>query len=160
MCDPASRDRPSLGNASPEATTGVPNKYYRGPQQESPSASRPLTPLRRANKPKARPIRPRETPPATYRGAQQVLPGSPTRVTGVSNKNYRGAQQVLPGSPTKATGVSNKNYRGAQQVLPGRPTKTTGVSNKWHFLELLQNEVFCVVFRGSFVFVYLVVLCC
>jgi hypothetical protein len=129
---------PEPSNASTEATTGVPNKYYRGPQQGSPSASRPLTPPRRLNKLKARPLRPRETPTATYRGAQQVLPGR----------------------PTKTTGVSDKNYRGAQQVLPGRPTKTTGVPNKWHFLKLLQNEVFCCAFWGAFVFVYLVVLCC
>src|SRR5919107_173454 len=80
--------------------------------------------------------------------------------TGVPNKSYRGPQQGLPGSPTKATGVLNKNYRGPQQALPGCPTKTTGVPNKRHFLKLLQNGGFCVVFRGSFVFVYLVVLCC
>ncbi len=114
----------NASNASTEATTGVPNKYYRGPQQGSPSASRPLTPLTRANKPKARPIRSRDTPPATYRGAQQVLPGCPTSITGVSNKNYRGVQQKLPGSPTK----------------------TTGVPDKAPSLKFLQNKSFCVVF--------------
>jgi hypothetical protein len=103
-------------NASPQATTGVPNKSYRGAQQGSPSASPATARLRRANKPKTRPIRPRDNPPATYRGAQQELPGCPTSATGVSNKNYRGLQQKLPGCPTRVTGVSNKNYRGAQQV--------------------------------------------
>jgi hypothetical protein len=132
----------NASNASTKATTGVPNKYYRGPQQGSPSASRPLSSPRRLNKPKAPPVRLRP------------------QHTGVPNKYYRGAQQALPGSPTKTTGVPDKNYRGAQQKLPGSPTKTTGVPNKWHFLKLLQNEVFCVAFRGSFVFVYLVVLCC
>jgi hypothetical protein len=106
----------NASNASTKATTGVPNKYYRGPQQGSGSASRPLSSPRRLNKPKARPVRPRETPMATYRGPQQKLPGCPTSTTGVSNKNYRGARQKLPGCPTKTTGVSNKNYRGAQQV--------------------------------------------
>src|SRR5215217_1211342 len=84
-----------------------------------------------------------------YRGAQQELPGSPTRIspreaaayptnarkedknaapkspnhpTGVPNKSYRGPQQKLPGSPTRVTGVPNKSYRGARQKLPGRPT--------------------------------------
>jgi len=37
--------------------------------------------------------------------------------TGVPNKDYRGAQQILPGSPTKTTGVPSKNYRGAQQAV-------------------------------------------
>jgi hypothetical protein len=80
-------------NASPQATTGVPNKSYRGAQQGSGSASRPLTPPRRANKPKTCPTRPCDTPRATYRGPQQILPGCPTRTTGVPNKKYRGAQQ-------------------------------------------------------------------
>jgi hypothetical protein len=129
---------PESRNASTKTTTGVPNKSYRGAQQGSPYASRPLTLLRPANKPETRPIRPCDTPPATYRGAQQELPGCPTRTTGVPNKSYRGAQQELPGCPTK----------------------TTGAPNKWPSLKLLQNRVFCVVFRGPFVFVYLVVLCC
>jgi len=106
----------AIGGAGSEPTTGVPNKNYRGPQQRSRSASPPTTPLRRENKPKARPIRPRETPSATYRGPQQELPGCPTRATGVPNKNYRGARQKLPGSPTRVTGVPDKNYRGPQQV--------------------------------------------
>src|SRR5215204_7525394 len=110
---PAISGAPESSNASPESTTGVPNKSYRGPQQGSPSASRPLTPLRRANKPKTRPSRPCDTPPATYRGAQQELPGC----------------------PTKTTGAPDKNYRGPQQELPGCPTKTTGGPNKWHFLK-------------------------
>jgi hypothetical protein len=115
-------------NASPQATTGVPNKSYRGAQQGSGSASRPLTPPRRANKPKTRPTRPCDTPRATYRGAQQELPGCPTRTTGVPNKNYRGAQQELPGCPTKTTGVPNKNYRGAQQEALSK------IAAKWGFL--------------------------
>ena len=129
---------PEPSNAGTKTTTGVPDKNYRGAQQGSPSASRPLTPPRRLNKPKARPIRPRETPMATYRGPLQGLPGC----------------------PTKTTGVPDKNYRGARQKLPGCPTKTTGVPDNRHFLKLLQNGVFRVVFFGSFVFVSLVVLCC
>src|SRR5215203_2303471 len=65
-------------NASSESTTGVPNKYYRGAQQGSPSGGRPLPPVLRTNKPKTRPTRPCDTPPAHYRGAQQTLPGCPT----------------------------------------------------------------------------------
>src|SRR5215210_1559582 len=65
--------------------------------------------------------------------------------------HYRGAQQELPGCPTRTTGVPDKNYRGAQQELPGCPTKTTGVPNKWPSLKLLQNEGFYVVFLGPFV---------
>src|SRR5829696_3162028 len=123
-------------NASSESTTGVPNKYYRGAQQGSPSGGRPLPPVLRTNKPKTRPTRPCDTPPATYRGAQQALPGC----------------------PTKSTGVPNKKYRGAQQALPGCPTKSTGVPDKWLSPKLLQNRVFHVVFRWPFVLVSLVVL--
>src|SRR5918992_10263 len=108
--------------------------------------------------------------------AQKPLPGCPTKTTGVPNKDlgpqaarlpHQGGQTsrkpapldpMIP--PPQHTGVPNKNYRGPQQVLPGCPTKTTGVPNKRHFLKLLQNGGFCVAFRGSFVFVYLVVLCC
>src|SRR5215218_1818717 len=123
-------------NASSESTTGVPNKYYRGAQQGSPSGGRPLPPVLRTNKPKTRPTRPCDTPPATYRGAQQALPGC----------------------PTSTTGVPNKKYRGAQQALPGCPTKSTGVPDKWLSPKLLQNRVFHVVFRWPFVLVSLVVL--
>src|SRR5215208_5283875 len=147
-------------NASSESTTGVPNKYYRGAQQGSPSGGRPLPPVLRTNKPKTRPTRPCDTPPATYRGAQQALPGCPTKSTGVPNKKYRGAQQKVPGCPTKSTGVPNKKYRGAQQALPGCPTKSTGVPDKWLSPKLLQNRIFHVVFRWPFVLVSLVVLCC
>src|SRR5918999_1415470 len=62
--------------------------------------------------------------------AHKPLPGCPTRVTGVPNKDHRGAHQVLPRSPTSTTGVPSKNYRGAQQKLPGCPTRVTGVPNK------------------------------
>jgi hypothetical protein len=110
-CEPS-----NAGNVSTEATTGVPNKNYRGPQQGSRSGGRPLTPPKRANKPKTRLIRPLDTPFPTYRGPQQELPGSPTRTTGVPNKKYRGPQQKVPGSPTRVTGVPNKKYRGPQQV--------------------------------------------
>jgi hypothetical protein len=110
-CEPS-----NTGNVSPEATTGVPNKNYRGPQQGSRCSGRPLAPPKRANKPKTRLIRPLDTPLLTYRGAQQELPGCPTRTTGVPNKKYRGAQQKVPGCPTRTTGVPNKKYRGAQQV--------------------------------------------
>jgi len=48
----------------------------------------------------------------------------------VPDKYYRGPQQKLPGSLTRITGVLNKNYRGPQQKLPGSSTKTTGVLNK------------------------------
>jgi hypothetical protein len=75
--------------------------------------------------------------------------------TGVPNKSYRGAQQGLPGCPTKSTGVPNKKYRGAQQKVPGCPTKSTGVPNKCHFLKVLQNRAFCVVFSGPFVLVFI-----
>src|SRR5215208_1430017 len=121
-------------NASSESTTGVPNKYYRGAQQGSPSGGRPLPQVLRTNKPKTRPTRPCDTPPATYRGAQQALPGC----------------------PTKSTGVPNKHYRGAQQKVPGCPTKSTGVPDKWLSPKLLQNRIFHVVFRRPFVFVSLV----
>src|SRR5215208_7298566 len=109
-------------NASSESTTGVPNKYYRGAQQGSPSGGRPLPPVLRTNKPQTRPTRPCDTPPATYRGAQQALPGCPTSTTGVPDKKYRGARQKVPGCPTSTTGVPNKKYRGAQQKVPGCPT--------------------------------------
>jgi|SRR5215216_5118335 len=97
-CEPS-----NAGNVSTEATTGVPNKNYRGPQQGSRSGVRPLTPPKRANKPKTRLIRPLDTPLLAYRGAQQELPGCPTKSTGVPNKDYRGAQQKVPGSPTSGT---------------------------------------------------------
>jgi len=95
--------------------TGVPNKNYRGPQQGSSSGGQPLTPLRRANKPKTRAVRPLEP-----------IPGSPTRVTGVPNKHYRGPQQKVPGSPTKSTGVPNKKYRGPQQVALSKSAAKRG----------------------------------
>src|SRR5215208_4369435 len=142
---PAISGAPESSNASPESTTGVPNKYYRGPQQGSPSASRPLTPLRRANKPKTRPSRPCDTPPAIYRGPQQVLPGPPTSTTGVPNKYYRGPQQKVPGSPTSTTGVPNKKYRGPQQVVLSK------IPAKRGFL--------CRVFGPLCFSVYFVVLC-
>src|SRR5215203_1475928 len=99
-CEPS-----NAGNVSTVATTGVPNKNYRGPQQGSRSGGRPLPPLLRTNKPKTCPT-----------GPLKPLPGSPTRVTGVPNKHYRGAQQKVPGCPTRVTGVPNKKYRGAQQM--------------------------------------------
>jgi hypothetical protein len=114
---PATSASPESSNASSESTTGVPNKNYRGAQQGSSSGSLPLAPLRRANKPRTHPTRLYDNPPATYRGAQQKLPGCPTSTTGVSNKYYRGAQQKLPGCPASTTGVPDKNYRGAQQVV-------------------------------------------
>src|SRR5215213_2529204 len=73
-------------NASSESTTGVPNKHYRGAQQGSPSGGWPLPPVLCTNKPKTRPTRPCDTPPATYRGAQQKVPGCPTKSTGVPDK--------------------------------------------------------------------------
>src|SRR5829696_3751017 len=95
-----------------------------------------------------------------YQCAPLDLLSSGLRRTGAPDKRYRGARQALPGRPTKTTGVPNKNYRGPRQALPGRPTKITGVPNKRHPLKLLQNAEFLVVFRGPFVFVSLVVLCC
>src|SRR5919112_6071198 len=115
----------------PTSTTGVPNKDL-GPQ----AARLPHQGGQTSRKPV--PLDP-------------VIPHP--QHTGVPNKSYRGAQQVLPGSPTKTTGAPDKNYRGAQQVLPGSPTKTTGVPNKWFSLKLLQNEGFYVEFQGPFVFV-------
>jgi hypothetical protein len=50
--------------------TGVPNKYYRGPQQALPGS----------------PTKTTGAPNKNYRGAQQVLPGSPTKTTGVPDK--------------------------------------------------------------------------
>src|SRR3954463_128877 len=35
----------------------------------------------------------------------------------ITDGDYRGPQQKLPGSPTKTTGVPNKNYRGPQQIV-------------------------------------------
>jgi hypothetical protein len=83
---------------------------------------------------------------STYRGAQQKLPGCPTRISGrwpagdPSNPHTQAENASpwapwnptsnLPGSPTRITGVPDKRYRGAQQKLPGCPTKTTGVPNK------------------------------
>jgi hypothetical protein len=88
-----------------------------------------------------------------YRGAQQGLPGSPTRVA-VSrplrnprnphkqaeraafsvprdpSRDVPGCPTRITGVPNKTTGVPNKDYRGPQQKLPGSPTKTTGVPNK------------------------------
>jgi hypothetical protein len=115
-------------NASSESTTGVPNKHYRGAQQGSPSGGRPLPPVLRTNKPKTRPTRPCDTPPATYRGAQQALPGCPTSTTGVPNKKYRGARQKVPGCPTSTTGVPNKKYRGARQVALSKVAAKQGFS--------------------------------
>lgn len=48
-------------------------------------------------------------PPRAYRGPRQQTPGSPTRLTGVPNKNYRGVGQILPGCPTSRTGVPDKS---------------------------------------------------
>jgi hypothetical protein len=144
---------PSWPPPTPEPATGVPDKCYRGPQQGSLSNGRshaPHTLRARSANPHKRAV---NAPPL-------YLLTPCLRRTGVPNKRYRGPQQALPGSPTKTTGVSNKNYRGARQALPGCPTKITGVPDKRHSLKLLQNGDFLLVFRGPFVFVSLVVLCC
>jgi hypothetical protein len=133
--------------------TGVPDKCYRGAQQGSLSNGRshaPHTLRARSANPHKRAV---NAPPL-------YLLTPCLRRTGVPNKNYRGAQQALPGCPTKITGVPNKNYRGVRQALPGCPTKITGVPDKRYSLKLLQNGDFLLVFRGPFVFVSLVVLCC
>jgi hypothetical protein len=142
---PASRERMSLAMRAqkplpgcPTRVTGVPNKDLR-----LQAGRLPHEPGQTSRK------------PALF---DPVIPHP--QHTGVPNKSYRGPQQVLPGCPTKTTGAPDKNYRGAQQKLPGCPTKTTGAPDKRHFLEFLQNGVFCVAFFGSFVFVSLVVLCC
>src|SRR5919112_4499740 len=99
----------------PTKTTGVPNKDL-GPQTARLAHQGGQTSRKRAPSGPVRP-QPQHTGAhnKSYRGAQQVLPGCPTKTTGVPDKNYRGAQQKLPGSPTKTTGVPTKNYRGAQQ---------------------------------------------
>src|SRR5215212_1159480 len=104
-----STNRPALATPAPNPPTGVPNKYYRGPQQGSFSGGQPLTTLRRTNKPKTRP--PTPNPP-----------------TGVPNKHYRGPRQVLPGCPTNIAGVSDKYYRGAQQVALSKVAAKRGFS--------------------------------
>src|SRR5829696_1508060 len=87
----------------------------------------------------------RERPSIAMR-AQKPLPGSPTRTTGVPNKDLGPVAGRLPlqGAQTSRklalldpviphpqhTGVPNKSYRGVQQGLPGCPTKSTGVPNK------------------------------
>src|SRR5919107_946282 len=98
---------------APAPYTGVPNKHYRGPRQVSSSDRGP--PRRQSARTS------RNSPPSdatvTYRGPQQMLPGSSTSTTGASDKNYRGPQQALPGSPTSTTGAPDKNYRGPQQII-------------------------------------------
>ena len=87
-------------------------------------------------------------PESTYRGPQQVLPGSPTRISlrwpaascstprkQAENTPPRAPfypSRGVPGSPTRITGVPNKYHRGARQILPGSPTKTAGVPNKYY----------------------------
>jgi hypothetical protein len=74
------------------------------------------------------------------------VPGSPTKTTGVPNKNPRQGSRLPTHQPAQTsrkrlpfdsaipclrhTGVPNKDYRGPQQGLPGSPTKTAGVPNK------------------------------
>jgi hypothetical protein len=106
----------------------TPPSAYRGPQQKLPgcptSAVIPGAPLlvKSSRKcVKSLLLKRRMTP-------HRALPGSPTRITGASNKNYRGPQQKLPGSSAKSTGVPDKDYRGAQQKLPGCPTSRLGES--------------------------------
>src|SRR5215213_5985587 len=91
---PTEHSCPALATPAPNPLTGVPNKYYRGPQQGSASGARPPATPTRANKPKTRPLLAPYPPPATYRGPQQGLPGSPTNTTGVPDKYYRGARQA------------------------------------------------------------------
>jgi hypothetical protein len=96
-----------------------------------------------------------------------------------SGSRYPGISGA-PGSSnagTKTTtGVPNKDLGPVAGRLPLQGAQTsrklalldpaiphphhTGVPNKWPSLKLLQNGVFRVAFSGSFVFVFLVVLCC
>src|SRR5215217_2961835 len=75
-------------NASSESTTGVPNKYYRGAQQGSPSGGRPLPQYSAQTSRKRAPL-------------DLVIPHP--QHTGVPNKHYRGAQQAVPGCPTSGS---------------------------------------------------------
>jgi hypothetical protein len=171
---PARRaNAPARHAATPDETGPTRLSSYRAPRQGVPcSRTDP-----------AHNLPAKDVKTTDYRGAQQILPGSPTRIpsggpssrlgnprkqaenaplparpqhTGVPNKHYRGAQQALPGSPTNTTGVPNKYYRGPQQILPGCPTNITGVPNKSPFQEVLQNGVFCLRFLASLVFVFVV----
>jgi hypothetical protein len=118
---------PATGAFSTRGATRVgPPSTYRGPQQKLPgSPTSAVTPkaqfLVKSSRKcvKSLLLKRRITP-------HRALPGSPTRITGVPNKNYRGPQQGLPGSPTKTTGVPNKNYRGPQQGGSGNPLQASG----------------------------------
>ena len=112
---------------APEAATGVPDKGYRGPRQGLPPPVRPYASPTRINKPKTRPFLPPSVTLSTYRGARQILPGSPTSPTGVPSKNYRGARQMLPGSPAKTTGAPDKYYRGPRQAVSTKGAAKRGI---------------------------------
>jgi hypothetical protein len=129
-------------------STGVPNKYYRGAQQVLHGTCLPRkcrTPAKDTKYVSRTTVEHRS---ADYRGAQQGLPGSLTRITGVPNKDYRGAQQGLPGSLTRITGVPDKDYRGAQQGLPGCPTRITGVPDKPDLRTPCKTRIFSS-YRGA-----------
>ena len=76
----------------PTRLTGVPNKTYRGSQQDLPGFPTRLTGA--ANK--------------YYRGAGQILPGRPTSHTGASDKSYRGARQALFDKPLQKVPFSRR----------------------------------------------------
>jgi hypothetical protein len=57
----------------------------------------------------------------------------------VPNKKYRGAQQKVPGCPTKSTGVPNKKYRGAQQGGLGNFLQASG------FFAFCKGSLYCYV---------------
>jgi hypothetical protein len=169
LCHPAEPRVPRLqlsphttgGRSSPEAKTadrlpgssargsrlpGAPPSAYRGPQQGIPgsptSAVTPEAPFLVKSSRKCVKNLLLKGHMAPY----SELPGSPTRNTGVPNKEYRGPQQKLPGSPTKTTGVPNKNYRGPQQKLPGSPTRLLGESPASKRVFLLFAEALCIVY--------------
>lgn len=90
--NPATLHNPVPCPGSPD--TGVPNKRYRGAYQTR--AERYLLRFRKvpANGAKSVPRLAGVTMATGHRGAQQGLPGCPTRNTGVPDKDYRGTRQV------------------------------------------------------------------
>ena len=100
----AFRVRPSTGSFikknsitwTPASCTGIPNKYYRGPQQVLPGSPTSIF-VRWPTACDDNPHKHAEVRPClTLQGPCEGLPGSPTSATGVPNKYYRGPQQVAP----------------------------------------------------------------
>lgn len=128
--------------------TGVPNKRYRVSQQMC-RRLWPVTPVET-------PAKPRNISGSCSVRRCSPLHRVPQQAYRVPQQAYRGPRQKVPGSPTKTTGVPDKNYRGAEQGLPGSLTRTTGVPDKPLFKITCKMDTFLIYSW----FLCIVVSCC